>query len=132
MDCVLQVKLVDELGEVVGIGVHVVATPWLARAAVTATIVGVVTLPGYRYSVTYYKAKGSPGLLVRYSVVKNDLRIRMTAAEFRVKAWKVAKDNCVKPRPRPAPSRLPNRYLRGLNAWFQAIGGNKLGKRYEG
>jgi hypothetical protein len=46
MDCVLQVKLVDELGEVVGIGVHVVATPWLARAAVTATIVGVVTLPG--------------------------------------------------------------------------------------
>jgi hypothetical protein len=27
---------------------------------------------------------------------------------------------------------LPNRYLRGLNAWFQAIGGNKLGKRYEG
>jgi hypothetical protein len=52
------------------------------------TIMGVVTLPGYRYSVTYYKAKGSPGLLVRYSVVKNDLRIRMTAAEFRVKAWK--------------------------------------------
>jgi hypothetical protein len=43
----------------------------------------VVTLPGYRYSVAYYKAEGSPGLLVRYSVVKNDLRIHMTAAKVR-------------------------------------------------
>ena len=33
----------------------------------------VVTLPGYRYSVAYYKAEGSLGLLVRYGVVKNDL-----------------------------------------------------------
>jgi hypothetical protein len=50
----------------------------------------VVTLSRYRYSVAYYKAEGSPGLLVRYSVVKNDLRIHMTAAEFLAKARKIA------------------------------------------
>jgi hypothetical protein len=37
----------------------------------------VVTLPGYSYSVAYYKPEGSPGLLVRYSVAKNDLRLSM-------------------------------------------------------
>jgi hypothetical protein len=36
------------------------------------------------------RAEGSPGLLVRHSVVKNDLRIRMTAAEFLAKARKLA------------------------------------------
>jgi hypothetical protein len=34
----------------------------------------VVTLPGYRYSAAYYKAEGSPGLVVRYSPVQSDLR----------------------------------------------------------
>jgi hypothetical protein len=52
----------------------------------------VVTLPGYRYSAAYNKAEGSRGLIVRYSAVKNDLRIRMTAAEFRAKAWEVANE----------------------------------------
>jgi hypothetical protein len=52
----------------------------------------VVTLPGYRYSAAYYKAEGSPELVVRYSPVQNDLRIQMTAAEFRVMAWKAAKE----------------------------------------
>ena len=50
----------------------------------------VVTLPGYRYSVAYYQPEGSSGLLVKHSVVKNDLRIRMTAHEFLAQAWKLA------------------------------------------
>jgi hypothetical protein len=52
----------------------------------------VVTLPGYRYSVAYYKPQGSPGLLVKYSVSSDDLRLKMTGAEFLVTAWKLAND----------------------------------------
>jgi hypothetical protein len=52
----------------------------------------VVTLPGYRYAAAYYRAEGSPELVVRYSPVQNDLRVPMTAAEFRVMAWKAAKE----------------------------------------
>ena len=52
----------------------------------------VVTLPGYSYSVAYYKPEGSPGLLVKYSVAKNDPRLQMTAAQFLAKAWKLAND----------------------------------------
>jgi hypothetical protein len=50
----------------------------------------VVTLPGYSYSVAYYKPEGSRGLLVRYSVAKDDLRLSMTGAQFLAKAWKLA------------------------------------------
>ena len=52
----------------------------------------VVTLPGYSYSVAYYKPDRSPGLLVKYSVTKNDLRLFMTGAQFLAKAWKLAND----------------------------------------
>jgi hypothetical protein len=50
----------------------------------------VVTLPGYSYAVTYYKPQGTPGLLMKYSATKDDLRLRMTAAEFLSDAWKLA------------------------------------------
>jgi hypothetical protein len=50
----------------------------------------VVTLPGYSYAVTYYKPKRSCGLLMRYSITKDDLRLRMTGAEFLAEAWKCA------------------------------------------
>ena len=49
-----------------------------------------VTLPGYSYAVTYYKPEGSPGLLMKHSVTDNDLRLRMTGAEFLARAWKFA------------------------------------------
>ena len=52
----------------------------------------VLTSTGYSYSVAYYKPEGSPGLLVRYSVAKNDLRLSMTGAQFLAKAWKLATD----------------------------------------
>ena len=52
----------------------------------------VVTSTGYSYSVAYYKPEGSRGLLVRYSVAKNDLRLSMTGAQFLAKAWKLATD----------------------------------------
>ena len=42
----------------------------------------VVTLPGYSYAVTYYKPRGTAGLLMKYSVTTDDLRLEMTAAEF--------------------------------------------------
>ena len=46
----------------------------------------IVTLPGYFYSVTYYKPKGSPGLIARDMTAANDLRISMTAPEFLTRA----------------------------------------------
>jgi hypothetical protein len=50
----------------------------------------VVTLPGYSYAVTYYKPEGSPGLLMKCSATKDDLRLQMTGAEFLAEAWKLA------------------------------------------
>src|SRR5581483_7168099 len=40
VDRVRQVELLHELRQVIGVGIKVVAVPWLARAAVTAAIVG--------------------------------------------------------------------------------------------
>jgi hypothetical protein len=65
----------------------------MAEPELRVRVVGnniVVTLPGYSYSVAYYKPEGSPGLLMKYSVTEDDLRIRMTGAEFLAKAWKLA------------------------------------------
>jgi hypothetical protein len=39
MDGVLEIQVFDELGQIVGVGVHIVTGPGLARAAVTATVV---------------------------------------------------------------------------------------------
>ena len=42
-----------------------------------------VTLPGSRYSVIYFKRRGSSGLLAKDMVSKNDQRFpRMTASQF--------------------------------------------------
>jgi hypothetical protein len=48
VDRVLQVELFDERREVVGVGVHFIAIPWLARSAVTTTVMGdaAVTMVG--------------------------------------------------------------------------------------
>jgi hypothetical protein len=51
----------------------------------------IVTLQGSNYAVTYFKRNGSPGLLARDMVNKDDPRLpRMTAAQFLAKAWKLA------------------------------------------
>jgi hypothetical protein len=50
----------------------------------------VVTLPGYRYAVSYYKPTGCPSLLMRYSVTNDDLRLQLTGAQFLAEAWKRA------------------------------------------
>jgi hypothetical protein len=52
----------------------------------------IVTLHGTSYSVTYYKPKGSPGLLAKDIANEDDPRIQMTSAEFLVRAWKLAND----------------------------------------
>jgi len=52
----------------------------------------IVTLPGSRYSVTYYKPNHSPQLLARCIADRDDLRFPMTAAEFLAQAWRLAND----------------------------------------
>jgi hypothetical protein len=49
-----------------------------------------VTLLGTRYSVTYFKRRGSPGLFAKDIVHEDDPRVPMTSAEFLAKVWKVA------------------------------------------
>jgi hypothetical protein len=45
-----------------------------------------VTLLGTRYSVTYFKRRGSPGLFAKDIVHEDDPRVPMTSAEFLAKA----------------------------------------------
>ena len=40
MDRVIQIEMLDEFRQVIGISVHVIAVPRLARPAMTATIMG--------------------------------------------------------------------------------------------
>jgi hypothetical protein len=49
----------------------------------------VVVLTGSIYTVTYFRRRGSHGLLAKNIPIKNDPRIPMTAAGL-AKAWKVA------------------------------------------
>ena len=52
-----------------------------------------VTLPGSRYSVIYFKRRGSSGLLAKDMVSRNDRRFpQMTASQFLRKAWTAAND----------------------------------------
>jgi hypothetical protein len=52
-----------------------------------------ITLPGSRYSVIYFKRRGSSGLLAKDMVSKNDQRFpRMTASQFLRTAWKLANE----------------------------------------
>jgi hypothetical protein len=65
----------------------------MAQPKVRVQVIGdniVVTLPGYSYAVTYYKPTGSPGLLMKYGVTSDDLRLQITGAEFLAAAWKCA------------------------------------------
>jgi hypothetical protein len=60
MDRVLEVQLLNELGEIVRLGVHVVAVPWLARASVTAAIVcnAAVTVRGQEEHLVFERIAG--------------------------------------------------------------------------
>ena len=40
MNYIFQIELLYQLGEIVGVGVHIVAAPWLTRTAVTAPVMG--------------------------------------------------------------------------------------------
>ena len=51
-----------------------------------------VVLTGSIYTVTYYKQRGSRGLLAKNIADKEDPRVPMTAAEFLAKAWKAANE----------------------------------------
>jgi hypothetical protein len=52
----------------------------------------VVVLTGSIYTVTYYKQRGSHGLLAKDIANKDDPRVPLTAAEFLAKAWKAANE----------------------------------------
>ena len=45
----------------------------------------IVTLPGYSYSVTYYKPAHQPQLIARRIADRDDLRIEMKLSEFLTK-----------------------------------------------
>jgi hypothetical protein len=52
-----------------------------------------VTLPGTSYSVVYFRRRGSPGLLAKDIVSKNDPRVpQMTVSQFLRQAERLAKD----------------------------------------
>jgi hypothetical protein len=52
-------------------------------------------LPGSIYTVTYFKRRGSCGLLAKNIATKDDPRIPMTAVEFLVKAWKATNEKAI-------------------------------------
>ena len=52
----------------------------------------IVSLPGYSYSVTYYKPANQPQLIARRIADRDDLRIQMKLSEFLAKAWRLAND----------------------------------------
>jgi hypothetical protein len=51
-----------------------------------------ITLPGTSYWVTYFKRRGSAGLLAKDIVNKDDSRSPITSADFLAQAWKLAND----------------------------------------
>jgi hypothetical protein len=51
----------------------------------------VVTMPGTRYSVTYYRSEDQHHLRVKNYAVQVGQRAKMAQAEFLGKAWRVAK-----------------------------------------
>jgi hypothetical protein len=52
----------------------------------------IVTLLGFRYSVTYYKPDRSPQLLARNIPINDDPTAGLTASEFLEAAWCLAND----------------------------------------
>jgi hypothetical protein len=52
----------------------------------------IVTLPGWYYSVTYFKLERAPQLLAKNMSERDDPRAPMTVSEFLAKAWKAAND----------------------------------------
>jgi hypothetical protein len=52
----------------------------------------IVTLPGWYYSVTYFKPERAPQLLAKNIPERDDPRAPMTLSEFLAEAWKLAND----------------------------------------
>ena len=52
----------------------------------------IVTLLGTIYSVTYFKPRGSPGLLAMDIPNENDPRVSMACPDFLASAWRTAND----------------------------------------
>ena len=50
----------------------------------------IVTLPGFRYSVTYYKPDRSPQLMAKNITSEDDLRAAISVSEFLAAAWWLA------------------------------------------
>jgi hypothetical protein len=52
----------------------------------------IVTLPGFRYSVTYYKPHKSPQLMAKNIASEDDPRAPMMVSEFLATAWRLANE----------------------------------------
>ena len=63
---------------------------WLGEQKFAHSII--VTLLGTIYSVTYFKPRGSPGLLAMDIANENDPRVSMACADFLASAWRTAND----------------------------------------
>jgi hypothetical protein len=50
----------------------------------------IVTMPGTRYTVTYYKPNKSPQLYARLITAKDDLRADVNLSQFLAAAWRAA------------------------------------------
>jgi len=44
MNRIFQIESLSKLGEIVGVGVHIVAVPWLTRVSMTASVVRDATI----------------------------------------------------------------------------------------
>ena len=49
-----------------------------------------ITLPGSKYTVTYYKPTNSPQLLAKRIATRDDPSVAMTLSEFLAGAWRLA------------------------------------------
>jgi hypothetical protein len=52
----------------------------------------IVTLPGFRYAVTYYKPRRSPQPMAKNIASEDDPRAPMKISEFLARAWRLAND----------------------------------------
>jgi hypothetical protein len=56
----------------------------------------IASLPGSRYSVTYFKPEHSPGLLAKRICDRDDPHIAMRVSEFLAAAWELANNKARK------------------------------------
>src|SRR5579864_9114961 len=90
VDCVLQVKLFGQRGEVVGVGVHLVTIPCLGRTAMTASIVRndpiAILTEEQHLSVPVVRAE-RPAMTENYRLSRSPVLVINLRTVFRGNRW---------------------------------------------